>query len=138
MRDFHGLGPHQSGFSGQLAVWMSVLPGGAMGFMMVSALAFMILGSFLEGIQAIVLFGPLLFPLARDVGINEVHYAMVAVFAMGLGLFAPPFGVGFYAACAIGNVRPEDAIGHVWFYLAALFVALLAIAAFPWISTSFL
>jgi tripartite ATP-independent transporter DctM subunit len=128
----------QSGFSGQLAAWMSIVPGGAMGFMMVSAIAFMILGSFLEGIPAIVLFGPLLFPLARNAGINEVHYAMVAVFAMGLGLFAPPFGVGFYAACAIGKVRPEAAVKQVWPYLAALFIALLAIAAIPWISTGFL
>jgi tripartite ATP-independent transporter DctM subunit len=128
----------QSGFSSQLAVWMSVVPGGAIGFMMVSAIAFMILGSFLEGIPAIVLFGPLLFPLARNAGINEVHYAMVAVFAMGLGLFAPPFGVGFYAACAIGKVRPEAAVKNVWAYLAALFIALLAIAAIPWISTGFL
>jgi tripartite ATP-independent transporter DctM subunit len=128
----------QSGFSGQLAAWMSIAPGGAMGFMMVSAVAFVILGSFLEGIPAIVLFGPLLFPIARNVGINEVHYAMVAVFAMGLGLFAPPFGVGFYAACAIGKVRPEAAVRHVWAYLAALFIALLAIAAIPWISTGFL
>jgi len=128
----------QSGFSGQLATWMSMVPGGAMGFMMVSAIAFMLLGSFLEGIPAIVLFGPLLFPIARNVGINEVHYAMVAVFAMGLGLFAPPFGVGFYAACAIGKVRPEAAVRHVWAYLAALFIALLAIAAIPWISTGFL
>jgi len=128
----------QSGFSGQLANWMSKVPGGAMGFILVSALAFMVLGSFLEGIPAIVLFGPLLFPIARNVGINEVHYAMVAVFAMGLGLFAPPFGVGFYAACAIGKVRPEAAVKHVWAYLAALFIALLAIAAIPWISTGFL
>ena len=128
----------RSGFSHQLAELMSIMPGGKVGFMAVSVLAFIVLGSLLEGIPAIVLFGPLLFPIARAVGIHEVHYAMVVIFAMGLGLFAPPFGVGFYAACAIGRVNPDKAMGHVWPYMGALFVALVLIAAIPWISIGFL
>ena len=128
----------QSGFSSQLAHVMSLVPGGPLGFILVSALAFMFLGSFLEGIPAIVLFGPLLFPIARVAGVHEVQYAMVVVFAMGLGLFAPPFGVGFYAACAIGKVDPGRAMNRVWPYLMALAVALLVIAAVPWVSVGFL
>jgi tripartite ATP-independent transporter DctM subunit len=128
----------QSGFSRQLAQLMSTAPGGSMGFLLISAAAFVLLGSFLEGIPAIVLFGPLLFPVARSLGINEVHYAMVAIFAMGLGLFAPPFGVGFYAACAIAKVDPDGAMKRVWPYLGALVVALLVLVAVPWISTGFL
>ena len=58
----------------------------------------------MEGIPAIVLFGPLLFPIARAVGVHEVHYAMSIILAMGIGLFAPPFGVGYYAASAIGGL----------------------------------
>ena len=54
---------------------------------------------------------------AAALGIHEVHCAMVAIFAMGLGLFTPPFGVGFYAACAIGKVAPDQAIGRVWPHL---------------------
>jgi TRAP-type C4-dicarboxylate transport system permease large subunit len=117
---------------------MAAVPGGAAGFMLVSILMFILLGSFLEGIPAIVLFAPLLFPIARQFGIHEVHYAMVAVFAMGLGLFAPPFGVGFYAACAIGEVNPDLAFKRVWPYLGALLVALIVIAIFPWLSIGFL
>ena len=55
----------------------------------VSILAFVILGSVLEGIPAIVLFGPLVFPIAHQMGVHEVHYAMVVILAMGIGLFAP-------------------------------------------------
>jgi tripartite ATP-independent transporter DctM subunit len=128
----------QSGFSRDLALFMQRVPGGAGGFMAISVVAFVILGSVLEGIPAIVLFGPLLFPIARAVGIHEVHYAMVVVFAMGLGLFSPPFGVGFYAACAIGRVEPDRAVAQVWPYLGALFVALIVIAAWPWLSIGFL
>jgi len=128
----------QSGFSRQLASGMASMPGGAAGFMAVSIVAFVVLGSVLEGIPAIVLFGPLLFPSARAVGINEVHYAMVVILAMGIGLFAPPFGVGYYAACAIGRVSPDAAMRRVWPYLAAVFAGLVLVAAVPWFSTGFL
>jgi tripartite ATP-independent transporter DctM subunit len=128
----------QSGFSRQLVTVMSSVPGGKGGFLAISVVAFIVLGSVLEGIPAIVLFGPLLFPVARALGISEIHYAMVVIFAMGLGLFAPPFGVGFYAACAIGKVSPDVAMPRVWRYLAALFVALVIITAVPWLSIGFL
>ena len=98
------------------------MPGGAWGFLAVSIVAFVMLGSVLEGIPAIVLFGPLLFPIAKQVGVHEVHYAMVVIFAMGIGLFAPPFGVGYYAACAISKVDPDEGMRHIGGYMLALFV----------------
>jgi tripartite ATP-independent transporter DctM subunit len=128
----------QSGFSRDLAAAMTGLPGGAVTFMIVSIIAFVILGSVLEGIPAIVLFGPLLFPIARQLGIHEVHYAMVVILAMGIGLFAPPFGVGYYAACAIGRVNPDDGMKPIWPYLLALLIGLFVVAAIPWISIGFL
>ena len=98
----------------------------------------MILGSVLEGIPAIVLFGPLLFPVARQLGINDVHYSMVVILSMGIGLFAPPLGVGYYAACAIGKVNPDDGVKPIIGYLVALVVGTLIVAFVPWISTGFL
>jgi tripartite ATP-independent transporter DctM subunit len=128
----------QSGFSRALATAMTGLPGGSATFIAVSIVAFMILGSVLEGIPAIVLFGPLLFPIARAVGVHEVHYAMIIILAMGIGLFAPPFGVGYYAACAIGRVDPAEGIRPIWGYLLALLIGLIIVAIFPWISIGFL
>ena len=106
--------------------------------MAVSVVAFIVLGSVLEGIPAIVLLGPLLFPIARTLGIHEVHYAMVVVLAMGLGLFAPPFGVGYYAASAIGKVNPDEGIQPIGAYMLALLAGLIIVAAVPWFSTGFL
>jgi tripartite ATP-independent transporter DctM subunit len=128
----------QSGFSRSLAAAMTGLPGGAATFMAVSIIAFVILGSVLEGIPAIVLFGPLLFPIAKAVGIHEVHYAMVVILAMGIGLFAPPFGVGYYAACAIGRVEPAEGMKPILGYMLALLIGTIIVAAVPWISIGFL
>ena len=128
----------QSGFSRLLAQTMAGLPGGAPMFLVVSILAFTVLGSVLEGIPAIVLFGPLLFPIARQLGVHDVHYAMVVILSMGLGLFAPPLGVGYYAACAIGRVNPDEGIGPIVGYMAALLVGTVIVAFVPWISIGFL
>ncbi|KXU86596.1 ABC transporter permease [Paraburkholderia monticola] len=128
----------QSGFSSQLAQTMAGLPGGAVTFFAASIVVFLVLGSVLEGIPAIVLFGPLMFPIARQLGINEVHYAMVVILAMGVGLFAPPFGVGYYSACAVSRIHPDEGMKPIVGYLAALVVGLIIVAAVPWISTGFL
>jgi tripartite ATP-independent transporter DctM subunit len=128
----------QSGFSNQLAASLTGLPGGRIAFMAASILIFIVLGSVLEGIPAIVLFGPLLFPIAKLVGIHEVHYAMVVILSMGIGLFSPPFGVGYYAACAIGRVDPAKGVRPMLPYMLALLGGTLLVAAVPWISIGFL
>lgn len=128
----------QSGFSGDLAQLMATVPGGGYGFLVISVVAFIILGSVLEGIPAIVLFGPLLFPIARQLGIHDVHYSMVVIFSMGIGLFAPPFGVGYYGACAVSKVDPSEGMRHIGGYIIALLVGLALVTAFPWFSIGFL
>jgi TRAP-type C4-dicarboxylate transport system permease large subunit len=85
-----------------------------------------------------VLFAPLLFPVAKAIGVHEVHYAMVIILAMGIGLFAPPFGLGYYAACTIGRVHPDLAVRRIWPYLGALLVGLLIVAFVPWFSIGLL
>ena len=128
----------QSGFSTDLARLMGSIPGGAYGFLAISILAFIVLGCVLEGIPAIVLFGPLLFPIAAQAGVHPVHYSMVVIFAMGIGLFAPPIGVGYYGACAISKVDPNEGMKYIGAYMAALLVGLVLVAAVPWFSTGFL
>ncbi len=127
----------QSGFADQLATALSNAPGGKAGFMALAVVLFLVLGSILEGIPAIVLFGPLLFPIAKAAGISEVHFGIVAVLAMGVGLFAPPFGAGYYAACAIGKCDSDLAVARIVPYLLAIVLALIFVAAIPQLSLGF-
>jgi tripartite ATP-independent transporter DctM subunit len=128
----------QTGFARDLANFMVGLPGGWLTFMAVTIVVFMILGCVLEGLPAIVLMAPLMFPIAKNLGINDVHYSMVVVTAMNIGLMTPPIGIGFYIACKIGNVSPDEAMGAIWPYLIALLIGLVIIATVPWISIGLL
>ncbi|GGG43623.1 TRAP transporter large permease subunit [Chelatococcus composti] len=128
----------QTGFANQLATYMTDLPGGWFSFMLVSIVVFLVLGCVLEGLPAIVLMAPIMFPIAARLGINDIHYSMVIVTAMNIGLMAPPIGIGFYIACKIGGVSPDEAMKAIWPYLGALIVGLLLIAAIPALSTAYL
>ncbi|MDR6819308.1 tripartite ATP-independent transporter DctM subunit [Neorhizobium sp. 2083] len=128
----------QTGFAAQLVEAVQGLPGGWLTFMGVTILIFMVLGCVLEGLPAIVLMAPIMFPVARSLGINDIHYSMVVVTAMNIGLMTPPIGIGFYIACKIGNVSPDEAMKAIWPYIGALMIGLLVIAAVPYFSTVFL
>ena len=125
----------QSGIVQQLSLFLTTLPGGWIAFMAVTVVVFLILGCLLEGLPAVLLLAPIMFPIAKKLGIHEIHYSMVIVCAMNVGLMMPPIGVGFYIACRIGDAKPDEVIVAIWPYIAALLVGVIVIAAVPWFST---
>ena len=105
-------------------------------FLLLSVLILIVMGSVLEGAAALIIFGPLLMPVARQLGVDPLHYGVILVVGMGIGLFAPPLGLGLYGACLIGGVRLEETIAPILKYLGILFLCLLLIAFIPEISTA--
>ncbi|WP_284976846.1 TRAP transporter large permease subunit [Arthrobacter sp. efr-133-TYG-104] len=124
-----------AGVSQQIHDLMSGLGESPMLFMLFTIVLLVIMGQLLEGLPAVLIFAPLLLPIATSFGVNPVQYAMVLIISMGIGSFAPPAGVGFYVACATGHETVERSLKHFWPYLFALFIGLLVLAAVPWFST---
>jgi tripartite ATP-independent transporter DctM subunit len=100
-------------------------------FMLLSIGILIVMGSVLEGAAALIIFGPLLVPVAAQLGIAPLHYGVVLVIAMGIGLFAPPLGLGLYGSCLIGGVAIEVTVKPMLKYLGLLFLCLLVIAFVP-------
>ena len=100
-------------------------------FLLLSILILIVMGSILEGAAALIIFGPLLIPVAGQIGINGLHFGVVLVIAMGIGLFAPPLGLGLYGACLIGGVPIESTVRPMLGYLGLLFLCLIVIAFVP-------
>jgi tripartite ATP-independent transporter DctM subunit len=100
-------------------------------FLLLSILILIVMGSILEGAAALIIFGPLLIPVAGQIGINGLHFGVVLVIAMGIGLFAPPLGLGLYGACLIGGVPIEATVRPMLGYLGLLLLCLLVIAFVP-------
>jgi tripartite ATP-independent transporter DctM subunit len=109
--------------------------GGTWLFMLLSIAILIVMGSVLEGAAALIIFGPLLVPVAGQLGIAPLHFGVVLVIAMGIGLFAPPLGLGLYGACLIGKVPLEVTVKPMMGYLGLLLICLIVIAFVPGIST---
>ena len=122
----HAVGEFMVGLSRESGSWL---------FMLLSIAILVVMGSVLEGAAALIIFGPLLLPVAGQLGIAPLHYGVVLVIAMGIGLFAPPLGLGLYGACLIGNVPVEATVRPMLGYLGLLLACLLIIAFVPEIST---
>jgi C4-dicarboxylate transporter DctM subunit len=114
-----------------LGEWMGSMGAGRAGFLAMTILLFVVVGALLEGLPALLIFGPILFPIARTVGVDPVHYGIVIVAAMGIAFFLPPIGVGLSIAAGVARVDIDDVSRKYVPYLVALLVGLALIAAFP-------
>ena len=123
----HAVGDMMLSLSKTNGVWL---------FMLLSIAVLIVMGSVLEGAAALIIFGPLLLPVAVRLGIDPLHFGVVLVISMGIGLFAPPLGLGLYGACLIGNVPIEQTVKPIAGYLGLLFLCLLVVAFVPVISTA--
>ncbi len=101
-------------------------------FLVASILLLIVAGSVLEGLPALLILAPLLMPIASQVGVNQLHYGIVLIIAMGIGTFMPPIGVGFYITCAVCETTIEDSARAMIPFLIVLCVGLLVVALVPW------
>jgi len=102
--------------------------------LLVTIIVFVPLGAILEGVPAMIILVPVFFPIIARFGIDPLHYGTLVVAALGLGLFIPPFGVGFFIACALGRTSVEGAARAYVPYVLVLLAGLLLVAFVPWIT----
>jgi tripartite ATP-independent transporter DctM subunit len=114
-----------------LAEWISGIGASRALFMTLTVFVFVVIGALLEGLPALLIFGPMLFPISRAVGVDPVHYGIVIVAAMGIAFFLPPIGVGLSIASGIARVDVDEVSRSYLPYLAVLLVGLALIAAWP-------
>ncbi len=98
------------------------------------ALVFLVVGCFLDAIPAIIIVGAILQPLAKSVGMDPVHFAMIGIVSLAFGLVTPPYGLCLMISCAIVNVRMRDVLKDVMIMLLPMFGVLLLVIIWPQVS----
>lgn len=97
-------------------------------------LMLLVLGAIMDMAPLILILTPVLLPIVTGpaIGMSEVHFGIVMMMNLGLGLTTPPVGTALFVGCAIGNIRIEEASrAMIWLWPAMLF-ALLMVTFFPW------
>jgi tripartite ATP-independent transporter DctM subunit len=111
---------------------MTVVPGSGLVFLLATAVIFVLFGAVIEGLPAVIILLPSLLPVATGLGIHPIHYAIVIVAAVGIGLFLPPIGVGLFIACGIAGLSVDRATRAMLPFIAVLCAGLVVIILVPW------
>lgn len=95
------------------------------------ALAFLIIGCFIDAIPAIIIMGTVLLPLAQNAGMHPIHFALIGVISLAFGLVTPPYGLCLLIAASIGQIKVVATLKDVCIILAAMLLVLLLVIVFP-------
>ncbi len=95
------------------------------------AVAFLVVGCFLDAIPAIIIVGTTLQPLAQSVGMHPVHFAIVGILSLAFGLVTPPYGMCLMICCAVAKVPLRFALKDTMIMVIPMLIVLLAVIAFP-------
>jgi tripartite ATP-independent transporter DctM subunit len=115
----------------EIARWMLAISEAPWVFFVVSTLVFIVLGAILEGLPAIIICLPIFAPIAVKLGIDPLHYSIIVVAAIGVGLFLPPVGLGLYVASSFAKIRVDETFRAMGPYVLVLFLGMLVLIAFP-------
>jgi C4-dicarboxylate transporter DctM subunit len=100
-------------------------------FLLAVSVIVIFFGMVLEGLPAAVVLVPVVFPIAKQIGIHPIHFNIVLTAAVGIGLFLPPIGVGLLMALRFGNISVGQHFKAYWAYLAALLIGLVILIVWP-------
>ncbi len=101
-------------------------------FLLVSNVIFILFGAILEGLPAMIVFVPVMYPIAMQFHIDPLHYGILIIASIGIGVFLPPIGVGLFIACAIARLNIVDSARYMAPYLVILVLGLLVVTYVPW------
>jgi C4-dicarboxylate transporter DctM subunit len=114
-----------------LKVKVLLLPLGPYGFILVTNVVFLILGTFLDMNPAILIFAPVFAPIAVQLGIHPIHFGIIIVINLVIGLITPPLGAVLFTVVPIARVRFEDLIREVLPFLLIEIVVLFLVSFVP-------
>lgn len=103
-------------------------------FLFLSMAALIVIGFVLEGFPAILISAPILLPVAEKLGVDPLQYGVLLIMAIGIGVFMPPIGIGYYVACAVGEAPPNATMRPSAMYNVFLILGLVIAVAFPQIT----
>ncbi len=116
---------------GRIAEWFAALDLGPLGFLLVANLVFLVLGCLLDTTTLLLVLVPLLLPVARAVGVDLVHFGVVIVLNMMIGLLTPPYGVLLFVLSGLAGTPVKEIVRELVPFVLALIAVLFLITFVP-------
>jgi C4-dicarboxylate transporter DctM subunit len=103
-------------------------------FLMIINVFLLFIGTFMETNAAIIILAPILFPVVMELGIDPIHFGIIMVVNLAIGMITPPLGVNIFVACGITKLKVEQIVSANWKFLFASIIALMLLTYFPGIT----
>lgn len=124
--------PHQVG------EWIGTVAGDPISFLILVNVLLLIVGMFLETLAAIVILAPILAPVAASYGISPIHFGIVMIVNLAIGMLTPPIGVNLFIASEVAGLKVEKMIRALLVFITVLLINLALISYLPFLSTALL
>ncbi|MCH4270755.1 TRAP transporter large permease [Kerstersia gyiorum] len=125
---------NRAGVPDMLGAWLSTLFSDSFTFLLGINVALFVIGMFIETSASIVVLAPLLLPVAMQFGIDPVHFGVIMIVNLALGMITPPLGVNLFAACAIAKISLERLMKPLIPLVIVVLLCLMVITYIPGVS----
>jgi tripartite ATP-independent transporter DctM subunit len=122
----------------QVGMLLTTITDNPLYFLLLVNIFLLVVGMFMETFAAIVILGPILAPIAVGYGIDPVHFGLIMIVNLAVGMVTPPVGVNLFIACGIARVSMEQLMRPLAVFLMVLIVNLMIISYVPGISLALL
>jgi C4-dicarboxylate transporter DctM subunit len=123
------------GAADSLASWMTSLTSSPLLFLLGINVLYLIMGCFLDTVPILLVFVPLLMPTVKALGIDTVHFGVITVFNLLIGLVTPPYGLTMFLLCRMANISLQEFWRYQWPIFLTMVFALALCTAFPPLTT---
>ncbi|MFN3608386.1 MAG: TRAP transporter large permease [Hyphomonas sp.] len=120
----------------KLAELITSITRNPLAILLIINITLLVLGTFMDMSPLIVITTPILLPVVMEVGVDPVHFGIIMMLNLGIGLVTPPVGSVLFVGAAVGGIKVEDAVKTIWPFYLALIVSLLLITYIPALSLS--
>lgn len=124
----------RSGLPNEIAAWFKDMFESRFAFLLAVNILLLIVGMFIETSAAILVLAPILAPIAVAYGVDPVHFGLIIVVNLALGMITPPLGVNLFAACAVAKIPVEQIIPQLLWFVLTVFGALMIVTYVPAVS----
>ena len=115
----------------EMASWMMGTGVGVIGFLLISNVLLLVAGNFMEPSSIVLILAPILFPIAMQLGIDPVHFGIIMVVNMEVGMCHPPVGLNLYVSSGITKMGITELTIAVWPWLLTMLIFLVIVTYWP-------
>jgi tripartite ATP-independent transporter DctM subunit len=124
----------RAGVPGEIGRWLSMVLESPAMFLLGVNIALFVIGMFIETSAAILVLAPILVPVAIHFGVDPVHFGLIMVINLAMGMITPPFGVNLFAACTIARISLDQIVGRLIPFIVVIFCCLMVVTYVPSLS----